>query len=74
MAKQANPPEIQTLPAEGFIRIRHLVRFIPFSRTTIWRKVKEGAFPRPVKLSSDITAWRVADVRAWIDQAGGKAA
>lgn len=72
MAKQSELPETLALPTEGFIRVKQLVRFIPFSRTTVWRKVKDGAFPRPVKLSAYVTAWRVADVRDWIEQAGGK--
>lgn len=69
MAKQAELHETLALPAEGFIRVKQLTRFIPLSRTTIWRKVKAGAFPRPIKLSSYVTAWRVADVREWINQA-----
>ena len=71
MAKQTELPKTPALPADGFIRIKQLIRFIPFSRTTIWRKVKDGQFPRPVKLSAYVTAWRVADVRGWIEQAGG---
>lgn len=69
MAKQAEIPENLVLPAEGFIRIKHLVRFVPLSRTTIWRKTKEGKFPQPVRISAYISAWRVADVREWIAQA-----
>lgn len=57
------------LPATGYVRIKQLVRFIPVSRTTIWRKVKAGAFPRPVKLSQQVTGWRVEDVRAWMERA-----
>lgn len=69
MAKQAQIPETLALPTEGFIRIKQLVRFIPLSRTTVWRKVKDGAFPKPIKISAYVTAWRVADVREWIAQA-----
>ncbi|KAB2922686.1 MAG: AlpA family phage regulatory protein [Candidatus Contendobacter sp.] len=70
MAKQSELPETMALPAEGFIRINQLVHFIPFSRTTVWRKAKDGAFPRPIKLSQQVTAWRVADVRDWIASQG----
>jgi predicted DNA-binding transcriptional regulator AlpA len=28
--------------------------------------VKEGNFPRPIKLSKRVTAWKVGDIRAWI--------
>ena len=39
---------------------------LPFSAPTLWRKVKEGTFPRPHKLSERVTAWRVGSVREWM--------
>ena len=51
----------------GFIRQKELIPgIIPFSRATLWRKVKAKEFPAPVKLSANVTAWRVEDVRAWM--------
>ena len=47
---------------------------IPFSSPTLWRKVKAGTFPPPVKLSTGTTAWAWQDVRAWMQSrvaAGG---
>jgi prophage regulatory protein len=40
---------------------------IPWSSATLWRKVAAHEFIAPVKLSAGITAWRVEDVRRWID-------
>jgi hypothetical protein len=65
---------IPLLPSEGFIRQSHLIGdrktgqpgIIPFSPATLWRKVKIGKFPAPVKLSERITAWRVGDVRDYL--------
>jgi prophage regulatory protein len=61
------------LPDEGYVREAQLVQSarlpsapIPFSAPTLWRKVKAGTFPKPVKLSERVTAWRVADVREWM--------
>lgn len=63
------------LPDNGHIRERQLVLsskhpgeayVLPFSSATLWRKVKDGSFPRPLKLSERITCWRVGDVRAWL--------
>ncbi|MEL3925776.1 helix-turn-helix transcriptional regulator [Aeromonas enteropelogenes] len=68
-----------TLPKDGFVREAQLVSNsdnvgpLPFSSSTLWRMVAEGKFPRPVKLSARITAWRCEDVHKWI-QAQGKAA
>lgn len=32
---------------------------------TIWRWVREGRFPAPVKLGENCTRWRLADLEAW---------
>lgn len=55
-----------TLPENGYIRVNDLIKVIPFSACTVWRKAKKGTFPKPVKLSEQITAWRVEDIRAWM--------
>lgn len=57
-----------TLPETGFVRQKQLIpSIIPFSRTTLWRKVKESTFPAPVRISAGAVAWRVEEVRAWIE-------
>lgn len=59
---------IGRLPETGYLRQSQLIPVIfPFSHATLWRNVKAGTFPRPVKLSARITAWRVEDIRAWMD-------
>lgn len=69
------------LPDDGYVRERELVSsskrpgesfVLPFSSATLWRKVKAGAFPTPLKLSERITAWRVGDVRNWLDTSGAR--
>lgn len=37
------------------------------SRSTIYELVKEGRFPRPVKLGKRAVAWRESDIAAWIE-------
>ena len=39
---------------------------LPFSAPTLWRKVREGTFCKPYKLSSRVTCWKVGEVRAWL--------
>jgi prophage regulatory protein len=64
-----NTPSLHIIefPATGFLRIRHLLKFVPFSRSHLWEEVKKGRFPKPIKLSDGITAWRAEDIRNWID-------
>ena len=55
------------LSVAGYIRQSQLIpAIVPFSSATLWRKVKAGTFPAPVKLSARVTAWRVEQVRAWL--------
>ena len=55
------------LPDSAFIRLKTLIAagVVPFSASTVWRKVKCKEFPSPVTISDQITAWRVRDVRQW---------
>lgn len=39
---------------------------LPCSRSSLWRWIREGKFPRPQKLGDRITAWRASDVAAWL--------
>ena len=59
-------------PTTGFMRLASILAPrgpIPVSKSTWWAGVKSGRFPKPVKLGPRITAWRVEDIRALIDQA-----
>jgi len=67
------PIQFVALPSTGFVRQSLLLRFVPFSKSTLWRRVKTGDFPSPVKLSSGITAWRAEDLHRWIAKHAGQA-
>ena len=49
-----------------YVRLRKLIEIVPMSKATIWRKLKDGSFPQPVKLGKRITAWRMDDIAAWL--------
>lgn len=71
-----NHQDFHRLPDEALIRLVFLTTWglVPFSPSTLWRKVRHGEFPSPVKVSRQVTAWRVGDVRRWLsDPAGFKA-
>ena len=51
-----------------YYRLNQLVgSVLPFSSATVWRKVKNGTFPQPIKLSAGITAWKGSDIAAWLE-------
>lgn len=37
------------------------------SEKTIWEWVRKGQFPQPIKLSGNVTVWRMSEVQAWIE-------
>ena len=56
------------IPETGFLRLPQVLQFIPFSKSNLWARVRDGSFPAPVKLGPRVTAWRVADIRALIER------
>ncbi len=51
-----------------FYSIREVEKMTTLSRTTLWRRVKEKAFPQPVQLSPGRKAWKRVEVENWIKQ------
>lgn len=62
------------LPEIGFIRLDQIIgsktkpALIPVGKTSWWKGVKNGSFPKPVKLGG-CTCWRVEDIRDLIENA-----
>jgi len=66
------------LPETGFLRLDDIVgnpkatppkpAIIPVSKSTWWAGVRSGRFPKSVRLGPKITAWRVEDIRAFIER------
>ena len=65
--------KMNKLPETGFLRINQIVgdkttpAIIPISKSSWWAGVKEGRFPKPVKLERRTTAWKVTDIRRLIE-------
>lgn len=65
------------LPETGFLRLPSIIgdkkanppipAVISVSKSTWWAGVKEGRYPQPVKIGRRCTAWRVEDIRAFIE-------
>ena len=60
--------DFDNLPNEAFLRQSQLINqnIVPFSASTLWRRIKERRFPAPVSLGGQITAWRVSQIRQWL--------
>ncbi|TXD96534.1 AlpA family phage regulatory protein [Psychrobacter frigidicola] len=63
----ANNLNTPYLAPQGMSRASQLLPFLPFGITTLWAWSRDGRFPAPIKLSSTMTAWRNAEVLAWLN-------
>ena len=57
------------LPETGFLRLSQVLVLIPISRSAWWEGIRQGRFPRGIKLGSRTTVWRAEDIRRLIDNA-----
>jgi prophage regulatory protein len=70
------------LPLTGYLRLPQIIgdpkaeppipAIIPIGRSSWWKGVKDGIYPKSVKLGKRTTVWRVEDIRNLIEQAGEK--
>jgi prophage regulatory protein len=51
-----------------FYRLSQLKQQLSVSRSSIWAWVKEGSFPKPIKLGKNCTAWNADDIHAWVEE------
>jgi prophage regulatory protein len=49
-----------------FIKTRQVLAMIGVSRTTLWRMVQEGTFPRPVQVTGRNAHYLLQAVEAWM--------
>jgi len=52
-------------PARLFPRLPTVIRATGLGRSTIYRLVASGAFPRPAHLEPRAIAWRWSDLEQW---------
>ena len=71
---------MSSLPDFGFMRLKQILGdkkskppippVYPVSPSKWWAGVADGTYPKPVKLSARVTAWRVEDIRALVEKLG----
>jgi prophage regulatory protein len=50
---------------EPMLRRQALCALVGMSKSTIYKMMAEGKFPRPVRMGPVLVAWRASDVAAW---------
>jgi predicted site-specific integrase-resolvase len=56
----------------GYVRESSIVKpngVLPVNRSTLWRWVRDGHFPKPYRLGPNTVAWKAEEVRKFMDSA-----
>jgi prophage regulatory protein len=57
-------------PIDGLLRLPQVLALIPISKSSWWQGVKNGRYPKPIKLNSRTTVWRASNIAAFIASVG----
>ena len=52
----------------SLIRNREVRSRVGFSNTTLYEKIKEGTFPKPIRIGDRMVAWDSAEIDSWIEK------
>ena len=53
---------------ESLLRLPKVQERIPLSRSEIYKRVAEGRFPKQIRLSHKVAAWKESEIDAWITE------
>ena len=53
---------------DRLIRLPEVLERLPVSKSTWWEGVRTGKFPKPVKLGSRLTCWRLGDILELVER------
>lgn len=62
-----SPDKTNPVPFDAIMRTRDVTAALSISRPTLWRLVKTGQFPAPLKVTRSLNGWRRSVVDAYLD-------
>jgi prophage regulatory protein len=62
----AAPPQY-TKDNDGLIRLPEVLKLIPVCKSTWWKGIETGIYPKPVKIGVRSVAWRRRDILPLIE-------
>lgn len=57
----------QEYSTSSILRRRQVEELTGLARSTLYKLIKEGLFPVPVRLGSRAVGWRYKEIEAWIE-------
>jgi len=61
-----NTKDFIELPVQGYVRAKDVIGFLGISKAQLYRLINDEKFPRPIKLSENISVWDVDIVRGYL--------
>lgn len=61
------------IPTFGFLRLPQVLAIVPISKSAWWEGCRTGRYPKPIKLGSRTTVWRVEDIADFVQNLGKQA-
>lgn len=52
---------------DTFLRKRDVLKVTGLSKSTLYREINEGSFPKPKQITRGSVAWSAAEIAAWQD-------
>ena len=53
------------------VNLQEILTQLGVSKSTLYRLMEAGMFPKPFKLGVRLNAWRVETIEAWLEAKGG---
>ena len=66
--------QTQSNPAGQLLRLPSVENKTGLSKSEIYRRIKAGTFPVPIKLGARAVAWPAAHIEAWVNDLIAKGA
>jgi prophage regulatory protein len=57
---------------EQFLKRTEIEAKTSLARSTIYARMKEGTFPRPISIGGNSVRWKLTDIVAWMDSCEAK--
>ncbi|MBQ7738092.1 MAG: AlpA family phage regulatory protein [Desulfovibrionaceae bacterium] len=54
-------------------RVADLVRILGISKATVWRWLKSGKLPEPIRLGAKVVVWKKTEIENFIQSLGTEA-
>ncbi|MGH8419982.1 MAG: helix-turn-helix transcriptional regulator [Pseudomonas sp.] len=51
---------------DRFLRLEEVLHLTGLGRNTVYRRIREGTFPRQIRIGPNSVAWRQSEISQWM--------